>query len=589
MKFAILSKALEKMEQTRKRTELTAILVDLFKITPQENIASIVYMLQGMVRPAFEGVELGIADKTAIKAVAKSSGAQISEVERAYKKEGDLGIAALQMLQAKTQSTFTSQEITVERVYETLLKIADLSGSRSQDLKVRHISSLLNDASESESKFILKLLLRTLRLGIAENTVMDALAVAYTGSKDGRPVLETAYNVLSDLGRVAETVTVLGLDGVAAFGVSVHNPVRPMLADRVKSEADALKRMGEKFSAEYKLDGERVQIHIGEGTVKVFSRSCEEITHYYPDIVEKVPALLDVDEAILEGEAVAMTQDGSGFLPFQELMHRRRKYGVEKAVSKYPISVNFFDLLSVDGKSMLDEQYMTRRKHLEKIVKKDSEGFARCIRRVTVTNEEDISEFMEESIAAGCEGLMLKSHDAQYKAGSRGSNWLKLKREYRNELGDSLDLVVIGGFFGKGKRTGVYGTLLLATYEPDNDMYSSICKVGTGFSDEDLDRLYQLLLPRVTLKRDARVESGIEPDVWFIPELVIEVVASEITLSPTHLSAMDTVRKGYGMALRFPKFTGRVREEKAAEDASTGEEIVSLYRGQAKSAAENSS
>ncbi len=585
MKFSILSDAFGEMEQTRKRTELTGILVRLFEKTPQENIAKIVYMLQGMLRPGFEGVELGIAEKTAKRAIAKSSGAPASEVDRTYKKEGDLGAAAQKVLQSKTQSTLASQEITVERVYETLLKIAGLSGSRSQDLKVRHISSLLNDADATESKFILKLLLRTLRLGIAENTIMDALAAAYAGSKESRPVLEAAYNVSSDLGRVAETVAALGIDGVAAFDLEVNSPIRPMLADRVKSEADALKKMGVSFSAEYKLDGERVQIHIGGGRVKVFSRSNEEITSYYPDIVENIPPLIDAKEAILEGEAVAMTHDMTEFRPFQELMHRRRKYKVSQAVSEYPISVNFFDLLYVDSQSLLDDPYMARRKRLEKIVKHDGDGFSRCIKRVTVTSEDEISEFMEESVAAGCEGLMLKADDSPYQAGARGSHWLKLKREYKENLGDSLDLVVIGGFFGKGKRTGVYGTLLLATYEPDTDTYSSICKVGTGFSDEDLDRLYQILSPKVMLKRDARIQSGMEPDVWFVPELVIEIVTSEITLSPTHLSAMDAVRKGYGMALRFPKFTGRIREEKAAEDASTSEEVITLYRGQVKTAA----
>ena len=584
MEFSALSDAFVRMEQTSKRGELTDILVDLFAVTPHEHVAKIVYMLQGMLRPGFEGVELGIAEKTALRSISKSSGAPAYEVEREYKKSGDMGQAASKILQKKAQSTLASQDITVERVYETLMKIARLEGSKSQDLKIRYVSSLLNDADPTESRFILRLLLGTLRLGVAENTVMDALAIAHTGSKEGRAALERAYNVSSDLGRVAEAVMLSGLAGAEAFDVMIHSPVRPMLAERVKSEEEAIKKMGDEFSAEYKLDGERVQIHVDGGRAKVFSRSNEEITAYYPDIAGGIGALIDADDAILEGEAVAMTQDRGEFLPFQELMHRRRKYNIERAVREYPISVNFFDLLYADSQSMLGEPYTARRARLEKIVKPDPEGFARCIRRAVVGDRDAVAEFMEESIAAGCEGLMLKRHDSPYKAGSRGSYWLKLKREYRNELGDSLDLVVIGGFLGKGRRTGAYGTLLLATYDADRDVFSSICKVGTGFSDEDLDRLYQILLPKVTLRRDPRIESGLEPDVWFAPELVIEVVASEITLSPTHLAAKDSVRKGYGMALRFPKFTGRIREEKTAEDASAGEEIVSLYRGQVKSA-----
>ncbi len=584
MEFSVLSDAFGLMEKTSKRTELTEILVGLLKSTPTDTVANVVYMLQGMLRPGFDGIELGIAEKSAIRAIAKSSGASAAEVDRAYKKKGDLGVAASEILQKKTQSTLAAADITVERVYDTLMKIAMSEGARSQDLKVRYVSSLLNDANATEAKFILKLLLGTLRLGVAGNTIMDALAIAHTGSKDARAEIEAAYNVSSDLGAVAEAVALSGIDGVRAFEIMVHRPVRPMLAERARSEAEAIKKMGEECSAEYKLDGERAQIHIGEGRVRVFSRSNEEVTRFYPDIVERIPDVIGASEAILEGEAVAMNADRTEFLPFQELMHRRKKHGVDRAVLKYPISVNFFDVLYVDGQGVLDEPYSERRARLEGIIKPDNGGFARCIPREVVRTEAAIADFVEESIAAGCEGIMLKSHDSPYKAGSRGSHWLKLKREYRNELGDSLDLVVIGGFFGRGRRTGSYGTLLLATYDADRDVFSSICKVGTGFTDEDLDRLYQMLSPRVTLRRDARVESGLEPDVWFAPEVVIEVVASEITLSPTHLSAMDAVKKGHGMALRFPKFTGRVREEKSAEDASSGEEVITLYRGQVKSA-----
>ncbi|KKL85000.1 hypothetical protein LCGC14_1959130 [marine sediment metagenome] len=250
-------------------------------------------------------------------------------------------------------------------------------------------------------------------------------------------------------------------------------------------------------------------------------------------------------------------------LPFQELMHRRRKYKIEKAVSEYPITVNFFDIMYADGKSWLDVEYEKRREILEKIVIEND--FAKLVPMTIIQNENEIEEFLENSINAGCEGLMLKMLNAPYKAGSRGSNWLKLKREYRNELGDSLDLVVIGAFFGRGRRTGRYGTLLLAAYDDGTDSFPSICKVGTGFTDEDLDQLYQLLQSKVTLKKNPRINSEMEADVWFEPELVLEIVASEITLSPIHKTAMDVVRKNSGLALRFPKFTGKIRLEKGSQ------------------------
>ncbi len=568
------------MEETSKRLELTKLLVDLFEKTPQELISKMVYLIQGKLRPDFEGIELGIGEKLAIRAISKSSGIPIKRIEEDYRKVGDLGHAASIVLEQKTQTTFVVEDITIERVYDTLYKIAILDGPRSQDMKLKYISSLLNDANPLEARFILKILLGILRLGIAENTVMDALATAYTGAKENRELLEKAYNVSSDLGKVAEVTAKKGLDGIKTFQVTVFNPIRPMLAERVKSEKEAMEKMGNKFAAEYKLDGERAQIHVKNNTVKLFSRSLEDITGYYPDIVEKIPKNLKVSDAILEAEVVAINEDSGEYLPFQELMHRRRKYKVEKAVSEYPITVNFFDLLYLDGKSCLEVEYTKRREMLQKILSENE--FAKLVPMTVVQNENEIEDFLENSINSGCEGLMLKLLDTSYKAGARGSSWLKLKREYRNELGDSIDLIVIGAFFGRGRRTGKYGTLLLASYDDQNDTFPSICKVGTGFTDEDLDQLYQLLQDKVTLKKNPRIDSEMEADVWFEPELVLEIMASEITLSPIHKTAMNAIRKNSGLALRFPKFTGKLRLEKAPEDASTPQEVIALYKGQRK-------
>ena len=584
MEFSILSDSFHKMESTRKRLELTQFLVELFEKTPHQVIAKIVYLIQGKLRPDFEGIELGIAEKLAIRSISKSSGIPVKNIEEEYKRSGDLGHAASVILEQKAQTTFLVEKITIERVYDTLFKIAKLEGMRSQDMKMKYISSLLNDATPLEASYVLKILLGTLRLGIAENTVMDALAVTFTKEKANRSVLQHAYNVSSDLGKVAEIVATKGLQGIEEFEIVLFNPIRPMLADRVKTERDIIERMGDRFAAEYKLDGERVQLHIKGDDVVLFSRSLENISSYYPDIIEKIPKCINADNIILEAEAVAINENTGEFLPFQELMHRRRKYKIEKAVTEYPITVNFFDVLYRNGESCLELDYKDRRSTLERCIREDS--FAKCIPMSMLENEDGIEEFMENSINAGCEGLMLKMLDKPYQAGSRGSHWLKLKREYRNELGDSLDLVVIGGFFGKGRRTGSYGTLLLGTYDQDSDTFASICKVGTGFTDESLDQLYQILHPKVTIKRNPRINSEMEADVWFEPELVIEVVASEITLSPIHRAARDTIRKGAGLALRFPKFTGKIRAEKTAEDASTGEEVVALYQGQKKIAHE---
>jgi len=580
MEFSTLSEIFQRMEKTSKRIELTDILVELLKKTPKEILPNVVYLLQGIIRPNFEGVELGIAEKLAIRAISKSSGLPIKKIEDSYRDDGDLGITASNILKLKTQTTFTAEKITIERVYETLFKIAKLEGKGSQDLKIKYISSLLNDATPLEAKFVLKILLGTLRLGIAENTIMDALAIAFTGKKENKEQIENAYNVSSDLGKVSLLIATDGIDEIKKFKISLFSPIRPMLADRVKSEKEAIKKMSEVFAAEYKLDGERVQIHKQANEVVLFSRRLENITQYYPDIVENVKKSLSVNEGVFEAEIVPVNENTGEFLPFQELMHRRRKYKLEKAISQYPITVNFFDVLYFDKKDCLNLGYSERRKILEKLVNEDD--FSKLVPMLLVKNENEIEDFLENSINSGCEGLMLKTLDAPYRAGARGSNWLKLKREYRNELGDSLDLIVIGGYFGRGRRTGLYGTLLLGTYNPDKDNFPSVCKVGTGFTDESLDQLYQILSNKITLKKNSRVVSEMEADVWFEPELVLEIVASEITLSPIHKTGLGLIRKDTGFALRFPKFTGKIRYEKAIEDASTDEEVLTLYKGQSK-------
>jgi len=581
MKFSVLSDSLEKMESTTKRIELTDILVELLKNTHASIISKVIYLIQGKIRPNFEGVELGIAEKLVIRAISKSSGITIKKIEDDYNDGGDLGKTGANILRQKTQTTFTAETITLERVYDTLLKISKLEGKGSQDMKMKYISSLLNDATPIESKFILKILLGTLRLGIAENTTMDALAIAFTNEKSNRELVENAYNVSSDLGKVSEVLATEGINGILKFTTSLFSPIRPMLADRVKSEDDAFKKIKNDFAAEYKLDGERAQIHKKNNEIVLFSRSLENITRYYPDVVEKISKCINANDGIFEAEIVAVNENTGNFLPFQELMHRRRKYKLEQAVSDYPITVNFFDVLYYNQTDYLEKPYMERRKTLENIIKENN--FAKLVPMSIVSNEGDVTESLENSINSGCEGLMLKVIDSPYRAGTRGNNWLKLKREYQNELGDSLDLVVVGAFFGRGRRTGKYGTLLLSSYNSESDTFPTICKVGTGFTDENLDQLFQILSSKVTLKKNPRVESTMEADIWFEPELVLEIVASEISLSPIHKTGLNMIRNDIGFALRFPKFTGKIRSEKSAEDASVDEEVLALYKNQKKS------
>ena len=277
MKFSIISDAFQQMEATTKRLELTDILVKLIQEIPEDVIAKAIYLIQGKLRPNFEGVELGIAEKLVMRAMSKSSGIPLKKIEDDYNKGGDLGQTAENILQQKIQTTFASEVITLEKVYDTLFKISKLEGKGSQEMKMKYVSSMLNDATPQESKFILKILLGTLRLGIAENTVMDALAIAFTGKKENREIIENAYNVSSDLGKVAEVISTGGVEEIEKFQIKLFSPIRPMLADRIKSGEETVEKFQEKFAAEYKLDGERAQIHKQKDKIENLLRWIEKL------------------------------------------------------------------------------------------------------------------------------------------------------------------------------------------------------------------------------------------------------------------------------------------------------------------------
>jgi len=577
----LVAETFEKMETTASRLALTDHLVSLLKITPVDLIDKVVYLIQGKLYPDYEGIELGLAEKMAIRALAYSAGVDVSIIEGIYHRTGDIGVAAEEVMKTKNQTTLFSEIMTVERVYYTLDRIARTTGSGSQEIKMRLVSNLLNDATYREAKYIMKFITESLRLGIADHTIMDALALAFTGSRIHRHILEKAYNVSSDLGIVARLLATKGLETVKSLQITLFKPIRPMLAERVRTSAECIEKMNGIAAAEYKLDGERIQVHKGKGKVDLFSRRLEKITHHYPDITEAVKSLT-LSEAIFEAEVVPINPLTDEYLPFQELMHRRRKYEIKQAVENYPISLNFFDVLYIDGRDTTSLPYFERRKIIEKIFDMDKKDRIRIVPQAIVKNTEEIERFMALAIENGCEGLMLKQLSSNYRAGAREFAWIKLKREYRSDIADTVDLVIVGALFGRGRRVGKYGALLLASYDSNSDIFRSVCKVGTGFTDEHLQQFYRNLEDHILLHKHPKVDSGIDMDVWFEPKIVIDVIASEITLSPSYTAAMDRMRKGYGLALRFPKFTGKIRYDKNPKDATNVEELISMYKGQLK-------
>jgi len=580
--YSSVADAYEKIEDTTKRLEMTDYLVDFLKKTPKTIIDKVVYLTQGKLYPDFAGIEIGIAEKLAIKAVVKATGRKEKEIEEDLKKTGDLGETAQRLLEKRLQATFFTQPLTVERVYLTLDKMAKASGSGSMDQKISLLAGLLTDAKPKEAKYIIRTVTSKLRLGIADMTVLDALAIAYGGGKDSRPLLERAYNVSSDLGRVAKVVVEAGTEGLRDFKVSLGEPIRPMMAERLSSPEEILEKLGGKCIAEYKYDGERIQIHKDRDQVTLFSRRLEDITDQYPDAVELVTENVVPEKAIIEAECVAVDPDTGEMKPFQELMHRRRKYGIQEAIKEYPVSLFLFDALYVNGKDMTLETHLTRRKALEEISKQHER--VKVARSILTDAPEELEKFFEEAIENGCEGLVCKSvgDDSVYQAGARGWLWIKYKRDYKSEMKDTVDLVVVGAFYGRGKRAGTYGALLLAAYSLKRDVFETVCKCGSGFTDEDLENVPKMMQPHRIDHRHPRVESNLEADIWFEPKVVLEIIGAEITLSPIHTCAMNVIRKGSGLAIRFPRFTGSYRPDKSAEDATSVKEITEMYRGQLK-------
>jgi DNA ligase-1 len=565
------------LERATGRLQLIERLAALLAQTPAELLPTISYLCQAQIAPEFAGIQLGLAEKLAARALAEAAGATGERVLAVLRDTGDLGQTAEQLLAESAAERPATLE--VGRVVDTLHAIAASAGPGSQTQKLALLVELLRAATPLEARYLLRLVTGTLRLGIGTPTILDALAQVYAGGRAARPVLERAYNICCDIGLVAATLVEGGPDAVARLHVRPGNPIRAMLAQRLSDAAEILDKLGGSCAAEYKYDGMRIQAHrTADGQVELFTRRLERVSDQFPDVVQLLAGGLRPRAAILEGEVVAADPVSGELRPFQEVMYRRRKHGIAEAARDVPVSLFCFDLLYADGDDLTRLPYPLRRAQLTEAI----DGSPR-LRLATATPADDapaLEAAFEQAVADGCEGLVCKSlaPSSGYQAGARGWQWIKLKRDYRTELSDTLDLVVVGALFGRGRRRGVYGALLLATYDPATDSFPTICKCGTGFSDAELAALPARLAPLARADRPARVDARQPADVWFEPGMVIEVLAAELTPSPNHTAGWGQVKDATGLALRFPRFTGRYRDDKAPEDATTVAEAVQLYR-----------
>jgi len=585
VKFLELATTLDRIESTTKRLEMVELISDLLR-RADDDIRETVFLLQGKVAPDYEGIELGIAEKIAIRAISSQSGKSEDEIEDELVKKGDLGKIAEELLRTKKQSALFTEELTVKRVFNTLLKLAGETGGGSQTRKLQYLQDLLQNAEPVEVRFIIRIVTGKLRVGVADMTIVDAIASAF-GSREQSDIVENAFNVMPNLAELAYRAMNYGIDSLASIKLVPGIPIRAMLAERLPSLKDILDRMGGKFAIEYKYDGLRVQVHKVGDRVELFSRRLERITSQFPDIVKEMKQRIKAETAIMDGEAVPYNFETNEMLPFQEISRRRgRKYDLDETMERIPVVVFLFDVMMLNGKSLLDFPYTERRMNL---VSNINEGErVRIAKSKIVTDVESAELFFNEALEAGCEGIVAKSVESKsvYKAGAREFLWIKYKREYQLEMEDTVDLVVVGAFAGQGKRSGGYGALLMAAYSKEDDKFKTICKLGSGFSDEQLENLPRMLRDYLIPAKDRRVESSIEADFWFTPSLVLEVKGAEITLSPMHTCCKDVVRKDAGLAIRFPRFTGRWRKDKEPEEATTEQEILEMYHSQKKKAIE---
>ncbi|KIM48219.1 hypothetical protein M413DRAFT_225258 [Hebeloma cylindrosporum] len=608
--YAALTKTFSLIEATTKRLEKTAILTSFLLLVIQrskkndpKSLLQAVYLCINRLSPDYVGVELGIGESILIKAIGESTGRSLSLIKADLKKEGDLGLVAMNS-KNNQKTLFKPKPLTVPFVFSNLRDIALSSGQSSQAKKVSIITKLLAACQDFEAKYIVRSLEGKLRIGNAERSVLVSLSQAAvlaererSGKKwsqeqlasrleEGANILKSVYSELPTYDKVIPVLLEFGIDGVRErCKLTPGVPLKPMLAKPTKAIGEVLDRFENKrFTCEYKYDGERAQVHkLENGDVAVFSRNSEDMSKKYPDLVDQLPKCIkkSTKSFVLDAEAVAIDRTTGKLMPFQELSRRKRK-DVKVEDIQVRVCLFAFDLLYLNGEPLLQLPLEKRRELLREhfIAVPGEFEFAKSSDSETT---EEIQIFLEESVKDGCEGLMVKMLDTDasfYEPSRRSVNWLKLKKDYLAGVGDSLDLVVVGGYYGKGKRTNVYGAFLLACYDSDSEEFQTICKIGTGFSEEMLQSHHDALKPLEISKPRGDIKiGGAKPDIWFEPKIVWEVLTADLSLSPIYTAAQGLV-EDRGISLRFPRFL-RVRDDKSADDATGPDQIAELYERQA--------
>jgi DNA ligase-1 len=581
VEFASLAHTFEELERTSSRLALIELLTQLFRsIERPEEIEQVCYLVQGRVAPFFEALEMGMAEKSVTRSIAIASHTTPEHIAALYATLGDLGLVAGQV---KSEARNDPTVLSVDEVFEGLKAIAQTSGKGAIEQKSAKLAGLLTHVDSVSAKYVVRILLGNLRLGIGDATVLDALAKARWNDAKKRKLLEGAYHKTSDLGLIARTLwehpgEEEAQRAVAALDIQVGKPVHSQLAERLPEASAIIAKMGV-VVAQYKYDGLRAQIHKDGQQVTIFSRNLEDQSHMFPELIEGTLKQVRGESVILDAEALAYNATSEEFLPFQETTRRRRKHGIEAMAQQLPLKAFVFDILYKDGASLLDTPLVERLKILEETLQPDD-----ILMRTAshaVRDAHTLTLLFDEAISKGLEGLVVKKQESRYEAGARNFNWVKLKRHSAGALNDTIDCVLLGYLFGRGKRAALgAGSLLVGVYDPGQDLFVTVTKIGTGLSDEQWRSIRERTKGLEVDHKPARVSSLIEPSVWVEPRIVIEVLADEITRSPTHTAGKVGAEPGY--ALRFPRLVSFRERDKQPEDATTVQELIELYESQGK-------
>jgi DNA ligase 1 len=582
VEFARLAHTFEELEGTSSRLTLIELLTQLFRsIERPEEIEQVCYLVQGRVAPFYVALEMGMAEKSVTKSIAIAYHTTPEHVEALYATLGDLGLVAGQ---AKHETDNATTVLSVDEVFFSLKAIAQTSGKGAIEQKSSRLADLLRRVDDVSAKYVVRILLGNLRMGIGDATVLDALAKARWNDTKKRKLLEGAYHKASDLGLIAHTLWEYpeqeeAQRAIAAMDIQVGKPVHSQLAERLPTASAIIAKMGT-VVAQYKYDGLRAQIHKDGEHVTIFSRNLEDQSHMFPELIEGTLKQIRAELAILDAEALAYNVTSEEFLPFQETTRRRRKHGIEALAQELPLKAFAFDILYKDGVSLLDTPLLERLKILEETIRPADDTLMLTASHL-VEDTHELTLLFDEAVSLGLEGLVVKKPESRYEAGARNFNWVKLKRHSAGALGDTIDCVLLGYLFGRGKRAALgAGSLLVGLYDPDRDLFVTVTKIGTGLSDEQWRSIRERTRGLEVDHRPARVSSLIEPSVWVEPKLVLEVLADEITRSPIHTAGKVGTEPGY--ALRFPRLVSFREADKQPEDATTFQELIELYESQGK-------